>query len=111
MASKEPGQIFAGDAQRPAQVGAEGHEGGLEALGFQVVPGDVAAEAGVVADLDAFLLDELGLPVDDVTRQPVLGDADVHHASRHGQIFEDHRSVAAAGQDSSRRRVRPARPR
>ncbi len=37
--------------------------------------------------------------MDDVTGQAVLGDAHVHHAARHGQVFEDHRFVAAAGQE------------
>ena len=31
--------------------------------------------------------------------QPVLGDAHVHHAARYGQVFEDDRLVAPAGQE------------
>ena len=55
------GQVLARDAQRTAQMSADADEGGLEPLLLQVGEVDVAAQAGVVADLDALLLDELGL--------------------------------------------------
>ena len=91
-------KVFSRDAERPPDVSADADEGGLEALLLQVGELDVAAQAGVVADLDALLLDELGLAADDVAGQAVLGDAHVHHAARHGQVFEDGGGVAQTGQ-------------
>ena len=92
------GQILARDAQRPPHVRADADERGLEAFLLQIGELDVAAQAGVVADLHALLLDELGLAMDDVAGQAVLGDAHVHHAARHGQVLEDGGRVAHAGQ-------------
>ena len=94
MASMEPGRSSPGMPSGRPRWAPTADEGGLEAPGLQVGAGDVAAHAGVVADLDAFLLDELRLAADDVAGQPVLGDAHVHHAARHGQVFEDDRLVA-----------------
>ena len=92
-------KVFSRDAQRPPHVSADADEGGFEPLFLQVGELDVATQTGVVADLDALLLDELRLAADHVAGQPVLGDAHVHHAARHGQVFEDGGRVAHAGQE------------
>ena len=43
-----PGQVFARDAERPAQVSADGHEGGLEALLLQIAPSEMSRPTRVL---------------------------------------------------------------
>ena len=75
-----------------------GEEDRLEALALEVRQGEVAAHRGVELQLDAQAEDPLDLLLEDLARQPVLGDADGHHAAGDRHRLEDGDRVAEAGE-------------
>jgi hypothetical protein len=97
-----PGGIHVRDVDLLGQVGADRHEDGVEpALGLLLGQvGDVVVEH----DLDAQVGQPADLGVEDLARQPVLGDAVAHHAagSVAGVVDLDlvahHRQVVGSGQ-------------
>ena len=68
-------------------MGADGQDHGVEAILIeQVVDREVAAQRLVAANLDPGALDVLDLGEERLTRQPIFGDADRHHAAGTGSF-------------------------
>ena len=89
VAGIDPAEVVAGDAEAPALGGAGGEEDRPVALLLEVAQGEVATHGRVEAQLDAEAHDALDLLLEHGPRQPVLGDADGHHAARHRHRLED----------------------
>jgi len=71
---------------------------------------EVPAEGPVAEDLHARLADVVDFAVERLARQPVFGDSDRHHPSRHGQGLEDGYRVPGLGQAQGGREARGPDP-
>src|SRR6266545_4632002 len=95
--ARDAAQVAAFHREAAADVLADGEEGGVVAA--EVLPGDVGADAGVAADLDAAEPLDLGdLGVEDLLGQVPVGDAAAQHAARPGLRLQDRHPVAEAAQ-------------
>ena len=70
-----------------AEMRADGEEHGVESTG--VLLGHEIGDLAIEDDLDADAADALDLAVEHFPRQPVPGDAEVHHPARHGTSLVD----------------------
>jgi len=95
----DPGGVAGRDVGAPADVGADGHEGGVEAAScFRVAAGGLVELGEDVGDLGvelqggAHVQDAVQLGVEDVARQPVLRYAVAHHPAGCGtRVLDRHR--------------------
>ena len=70
-----------------AEMRADGEEHGVKSTG--VLLGHEIGDLVIEDDLDADAADALDLAVEHFPRQPVPGDAEVHHPARHGTSLVD----------------------
>jgi len=75
-------------------VQAEGHQNGLVALAAEVFEGKVAAQPRMEKQFRAKVEDFANLCLQDVARQAVFRNAEVHHAARHGSSLENGNRIA-----------------
>ena len=98
----DPLQPFAGHAEEGRQTGTDRYEHGVELLPH-LVEGVGAADDDVALNAYAEVLEASHLVLDDVIRQPELGDAVRQHAAWEVQCFIDRHVVPAAGKLAGRR--------
>ena len=79
-----------------ADVGADGEERGVEPAGLHRL--EDVVDLGVELELDAHIEDALHFRIEHVARQPVLGNAEAHHAAGRRARIVDRHGVAHAAQ-------------
>ncbi len=93
---EHPRGLAGGDVRALGDVRADGEERGVEAARLHRLQ-DVR-DLAVQRQLDAQVEDALHLGVEHVARQPVLRDAEAHHAAGERAGFDDRHAVAEAAQ-------------
>lgn len=86
------------DARATSALAADCDIEGLIALLLEVYKGDVFADLDATADLDALILDEVDLLLDDILLELVGRDAVLHHAARKLMLLEYGWLIAKEGQ-------------
>src|SRR5208282_3347217 len=86
-------EFVAGEIQVAAAVQTEGHENSLITLAAQIFQGEVAAQAHVEFQLGPEIQDFADLRLQDVARQAIFRDAQMHHASRHCRCFKNRHGI------------------
>jgi hypothetical protein len=91
-------QVFPRQVELSTLVRADGQERGTEALAAKIAEREVATQPLMDPQLDAQAENRADFQIDQLPREPVLGDAETQHAPRHGLGFEDRDGVSVQRQ-------------
>ena len=105
----DPLGVLSRDPELHALMGPHAEKDGLvPQLPEEVGKGDILPDAGIGPNLHAEIEDGLQLPVQDIPRQAIVGDADAQHAPQRGEGLEDRHPIAQPRQVVGARQ--PCRP-